>query len=300
MDRVLVVDKPSGVTSHDVVRRIRRSTGVRKVGHAGTLDPAATGVLVVLLGKATRLSQFLVEADKEYRGEIVLGLATTTQDAAGEPVERGVTDGIGEDEVRSAFSKLTGELEQVPPMVSAIKREGTPLYVLARRGVTVEREPRRVYISRFDLLTYDVPVATFEVECSKGTYVRTLAADVGEALGCGAHLGRLARTRVGRFTIDEAMSLDDLEKMAADASAAGYSMYDALAPWPAVHLTDDESESVCTGGAISVETSRAQLKGGEFVRLTEDGVELVAVGQAVDSGDPGRLDVRPVKVFAAI
>ncbi len=301
MDRVLVVDKPRGLTSHDVVRRIRRASGIRKVGHAGTLDPSATGVLVVLVGKATRLSQFLIEADKGYRGEVVLGVATDTQDAEGDPVELGSTEGISEDDIRRAFSRFVGEIEQVPPMVSAIKRNGTPLYVLARRGVTVAREPRPVRVSRFELLGYESPLAEFEIACSKGTYVRTLAADVGELLGCCAHLGRLTRTRVGRFTLDEAVALEELERLGGGIAEAGYSMFDAMAPWPSVRLEEDERETISTGGAVTLPVSRTATAGeGDFIRLTGDGVDLLAVGCAGGCDRPGCLCIRPVRVFVAV
>jgi tRNA pseudouridine55 synthase len=300
VDRVLVVDKPSGVTSHDVVQRIRRTSGVRKVGHAGTLDPTATGVLLVLVGKATRLSQFLIEADKEYRGEMILGTSTDTQDADGVPVRSGPTEGINADDVRLAFSKFVGQIEQVPPMVSALKRDGTPLYVLARRGVTVEREPRCVLVSRLELVAYRSPAAEFEVACSKGTYVRTLAADVGELLGCGAHLGQLARTRVGRFTLAEAVGLEELEHLGGEIAEAGYSMFDALAPWPALLLEEDEGEAISTGGAVIVPSSRVAAGAGDLIRLTGDGLDLLAVGRVGPCERPDCLCVRPVSVFAAV
>lgn len=298
MDRVLVVDKPSGVTSHDVVQRIRRASGARKVGHAGTLDPSATGVLVVLVGKATRLSHFLVDVDKVYRGEIVLGVTTSTQDSEGAPVRTRRVDGVAEDDLRATFSKFIGHLEQTPPMVSAIKREGVPLYVLARRGVTVEREPRHVRIDRFDLLGYDPPRAEFEVACSKGTYVRTLAADVGEALGCGAHLGQLTRTQVGRFTLADAVGLDELIRLGEGIREAGYSMFDALDPWPIVKLDDDEAEIVSTGGGVTLADCRADVREDEPVRLTADGVVLLAVGLGGSKDREGRVLVRPIRVFA--
>ena len=300
MDRVLIVDKPRGPTSHDVVKRIRRVTGAKRVGHAGTLDPGATGVLVVLVGKATRLSQFFVEADKVYRGEIVLGTATTTQDAQGEPIGGGSVESVREDDVRQALAGFVGEIEQTPPMISAIKREGTPLYVLARRGVTVKREPRRVRVERFELLRYVPPRIEFEVACSKGTYVRTLAADVGEALGCGGHLGRLVRTRVGHFGIEQAVSLDELERPGQVVGDVGYSMFDALEPWPAVGLCEEEGEVISAGGAVTLSCGRVGAAAGDLLRLTVDGASLLAVGRAGPRDQDGRQPVHPIRVFAPL
>ncbi len=208
---LVVVDKEAGWTSHDVVARCRRIFGQRRVGHAGTLDPDATGVLLVGLGRATRLVRFLTPLPKSYEAEVVLGTATSTLDASGEVTGRWEMDGISLAEVRAAAESLTGPIEQVPPMVSAVKVGGRRLHALARAGIVVEREARSVTVYRFDVLPGMTPgVFRIVVECSSGTYVRALAADLGSALGGGAHLRNLRRTGIGSFTTDDARSVDEL------------------------------------------------------------------------------------------
>jgi tRNA pseudouridine55 synthase len=208
---LVVVDKEAGWTSHDVVARCRRIFGQRRVGHAGTLDPDATGVLLVGLGRATRLMRFLTALPKTYEAEVVLGTATSTLDASGEVTGRWDMDGITLAEVRAAAVSLTGPIEQVPPMVSAVKVGGQRLHTLARAGVEVERAARPVTVYRFDVHPGMTPgVFRIEVECSSGTYVRVLAADLGTRLGGGAHLADLRRTRIGSFTTEEARPVDEL------------------------------------------------------------------------------------------
>jgi tRNA pseudouridine55 synthase len=206
-----VVDKPAGCTSHDVVGRARRIFGQRRVGHAGTLDPDATGVLVLGLGRATRLLKYLTGLPKSYVGEVVLGVETSTLDAAGEVVAVHDMAGVTLADVQAAAARFVGAIEQVPPMVSAVKVGGRRLHELARAGVEVERAPRTVTVTRYDVAATAEPgVFAVEVDCSSGTYVRTLAADLGTALGGGAHLRRLRRTAVGSFTVDQAVALDEL------------------------------------------------------------------------------------------
>ena len=206
-----VVDKEAGWTSHDVVARCRRIFGQRRVGHAGTLDPDATGVLLVGLGRATRLMRFLTALPKTYEAEVVLGTATSTLDASGEVTGTWDMDGVSLAEVRAAAAGLTGDIEQVPPMVSAVKIGGRRLHALAREGIEVDRPPRPVSVYRFDVSPGLTPgVFRIEVECSSGTYVRVLAADLGTRLGGGAHLADLRRTRIGSFTTEEARPVDEL------------------------------------------------------------------------------------------
>lgn len=210
-DGLCVVDKPVGWTSHDVVAKARRLLGTRRVGHAGTLDPGATGVLLLGVGRATRLLRFLGALPKSYIGEVVLGVETTTLDDEGDVVATHDMAGVTADTVRAAAAGFVGEIEQVPPMVSAVKVGGRRLHELARQGIEVDRPARRVTVHRLDVApTGDPAVYRVEVDCSAGTYVRTLAADLGAALGGGAHLRRLRRTAVGSFTDAEARSLDDL------------------------------------------------------------------------------------------
>lgn len=214
LDGILVVDKPPGYTSHDVVACARRILRTRRIGHAGTLDPLATGVLVLLVGKATKASQYLMSRDKEYEGTMRLGQVTNTQDADGEIMETvALPENFGAEEIGAAMQKMEGDQYQVPPMFSAKKIQGVPLYKLARKGDEVPREPRFIHVGKFTLLGYAAPDATFRVSCSKGTYVRTLAHDIGRALGVGAHLVALRRTASGQLGISQAVTLPDLEKM---------------------------------------------------------------------------------------
>jgi len=210
---VAVVDKPAGVTSHDVVGMLRRRFGERQVGHAGTLDPDATGVLVVAVGKATRLLRFVEKTRKGYVGEVVLGSATSTLDSAGDVIATFDMSAVTLDDARAVVEEhLVGDIEQIPPMVSAIRVDGKRLHELAREGVEVERAPRSVTIHRFDVVDWVEPgVLRVDVECSPGTYVRTLADDLGRLLGGGAHLRNLRRTHVGEFTIAEAAPPDECE-----------------------------------------------------------------------------------------
>ena len=210
-DGVVVVDKPAGWTSHDVVAKSRGVLGTRKVGHSGTLDPSATGVLVLGVGRATRLLRFLTALPKSYTGEIVLGAETDTLDADGEVTARHDMTELPDDEVRAAAAALTGPIEQVPPMVSAVKVDGRRLHEIAREGGEVERAPRPVTVHRFDVepLPGNPGVWRCEVDCSSGTYVRTLAADLGASLGGGAHLRNLRRTAVGGFTLDDAGTIEE-------------------------------------------------------------------------------------------
>jgi tRNA pseudouridine55 synthase len=203
-----LVDKPSGITSHDAVDRVRRALGTRKVGHAGTLDPLASGLLVIGVGRATRLLRFLGDLPKEYRGTGVLGVETDTLDADGEVVRRSAVD-VGEAELRTALAALTGDLDQVPPAYSAVKVGGRRLYDAARRGEPIEAAPRRVRVDAFELVSFRPPAFDFGVRCSSGTYVRSLVADAGAALGCGAHLTALRRTAIGPFRVEDTRPPDD-------------------------------------------------------------------------------------------
>ncbi|MDR2981326.1 MAG: tRNA pseudouridine(55) synthase TruB [Puniceicoccales bacterium] len=214
LEGVLVVDKPQGCTSHDVVDRLRRVLKMKRIGHAGTLDPMATGVLVILVGKATKASQYLMSRDKSYDGTLRLGQVTDSQDADGEIIETNpVPESITADIIAEAMRKMQGDQYQTPPMFSAKKINGVPLYKMARKGEEVAREPRFIHIEKFDLLNYTAPDALFRVSCSKGTYVRTLAHDLGRTLGPGSHLIALRRIASGEQTIEQSTTLSDLETM---------------------------------------------------------------------------------------
>ena len=215
-DGVLLVDKPSGPTSHDLVAAIRRTFRIEKVGHGGTLDPNATGLLIILLGRGTRLSASIMGGDKTYEGVKRLGRTTNSQDIDGETLEEKPVDGIAAEQIQAQMDARLGDSFQTPPMVSAVKVNGVPLYKLARKGQEVEREPRFIHLYRFRLLRYEAPLANFEVLCSKGTYVRTLCHDIGRALGCGACLEALRRTASGSFSLADAIAFDDLLKLPKD------------------------------------------------------------------------------------
>jgi tRNA pseudouridine55 synthase len=213
MEGVLLVDKPQGLTSHDVVYHLRRKLQIKKIGHAGTLDPMATGVLVMLIGKATRISQYLMSVDKVYEGEATLGVVTDSQDAEGEVMSTQPVPELTEARVREVMKGFLGDQYQIPPMHSAIKIGGVPLYKLARKGEEVEREPRFIRIAAFNLRSFATPKITFDLHCTKGTYVRTVAADLGQKLGCGAHLSALRRTGSGKFTIGQCLPLEQIEAL---------------------------------------------------------------------------------------
>ncbi|MEK0449470.1 MAG: tRNA pseudouridine synthase [Verrucomicrobiota bacterium] len=214
IDGVLLVDKASDMTSHDVVaiaRRALRSMGVEKVGHCGTLDPLATGLLILTIGKGTKIQDLIMSEDKEYVGTMRLGEVTDSQDADGEITETRPVPKLSRDELEAAFAKFHGDFYQTPPMVSAIKKDGVPLYKLARKGQVVEREPRFVHVYAHEIQAVRMPEIDFRVVCSKGFYVRTYAHDIGESLGCGAHLRALRRTKSGKFTVDGAITVDALK-----------------------------------------------------------------------------------------
>ncbi|MCE9520391.1 MAG: tRNA pseudouridine(55) synthase TruB [Verrucomicrobia bacterium] len=197
---VLLVDKSPGMTSHDVVAVARRCLGMKKIGHCGTLDPMATGMLILVIGSATRIQDLLMSEDKEYIGTATLGFTTNTQDKEGTPLETKEVPPLTEQQIREALDTMKGDFYQMPPMVSAIKKDGVPLYKLARKGVEIEREPRLVHVFEYELTRIALPEIDFRVVCSKGFYVRTYAHDLGQKLGCGAHLSALRRSRSGHFT----------------------------------------------------------------------------------------------------
>src|SRR5437868_15364936 len=211
LDGVLLVDKAEGMTSHDVVALVRRRLQMKKVGHCGTLDPIATGLLLLTLGRGTKIQELLMAEDKEYSGTIELGMTTTTQDREGEVIEKRHVPALSVEAIRAAFEKFRGDFYQMPPMVSAIKHGGIPLYKLARQGKIVEREPRLVHVYRYSIDRIALPEINFSVLCSKGFYVRTYAHDIGQALGCGGHLKSLRRLKSGRFDVAQAITVEEIK-----------------------------------------------------------------------------------------
>jgi tRNA pseudouridine55 synthase len=287
----LVVDKPSGWTSHDVVDAARKWLGTRRVGHMGTLDPLATGVLPLAIRAATKLVPYVQRNDKSYAGWIRLGIETDTLDAEGR-VTRSF-DGALPDEVavREALCHFLGDLDQIPPMYSAVKKGGVPLHKLAREGRSVPREPKRVHIDRLELLEFETPLAQIEVDCTAGTYVRTLAADLGERLGCGAHLAELRRARSGPFHIDQAATPELLSR-AADEGRIEQCMVPSLGVLglPALRLDSGEVSRIRCGGEINAQ-GPVEVPGTQMV-AHDAGGEVVAILEL----QPGR-QLRPLRVF---
>ena len=243
---ILVVNKPNGLTSHDVVARVRRIAKTRQVGHAGTLDPLATGVLVVCLGQATRISEYLLGHDKRYRAKIRLGTETDTYDINGTVLAAHEVN-VDRSAIERALVQFRGEIRQVPPMHSAIKREGRKLYELARQGIEVERAARSVVVHAIELLDFQTPDVTIDVRCSAGTYIRSIAHDLGAALGTGGHLIELTRTASGPFTIEQALALEILETQWATQLR---SIDEALSDWPLVVLADPDRIRALNGAPI--------------------------------------------------
>jgi tRNA pseudouridine55 synthase len=294
---ILSVDKPPGLTSHDVVDVIRRVTGQRKVGHAGTLDPMATGVLLVCLGQATRVAEYLMAGRKRYRATIVLGSTTDTYDAEGQVLESSGRTDFERHELERALETFSGQIEQVPPIYSAIKRDGQPVHRLARQGKAVELEPRPVEFYEIVVLDWTPPALVIEVECSSGTYIRSLAHDLGQELGSGAHLGALVRLRSGQFRLEDAVSLARLEEAFEHGEGEHYvlPMDEALLDWPAVVVDADQARRISQGQAIHRAVSEDNDDGGSLWRAYSlDGDFL-----AIMSYDPECGVWQPKKVFAS-
>lgn len=283
VDGVLVLDKPAGMTSHDVVDRVRKRLGTRRVGHAGTLDPDATGVLVVGVGRATRFLQFTQTAPKRYTVTCRFGATTTTQDASGEVTARRDASALTEEEVRAALPRFAGEIDQVPPMVSAVKVGGERLYKKARRGEDVERPARRVVIHDLAVVGFaggTEPEATLDVRCSGGTYVRTLVHDLGEALGCGAFVLDLRRTESGGFTLSDAVPLVDLER------ASLLPLSEVVRDLPHVDASADEAVLVSHGRPLP---ARAPATGDSPVAVLHEGRLLGVYRRRGDELRPERV-----------
>ncbi len=293
---ILVVDKPAGPTSFDVVGRVRRALGAGKAGHTGTLDPTATGVLAVCLDDAVKLQHWITDSDKGYDALLVFGFATDTEDAAGREVERGDPSALDAGRVAGALAALVGEIDQVPPMYSAIRVGGRRLHEAARAGEVVERAARRVVVHALDLVSFQpaeggLARARVSVRCGKGTYVRTLATSVGQALGVPAHLGALRRTASGPFSIDQAIPLEEVESLARTAPdslrARLIRPADALSGFPAVPVSDAETLALAQGKVLR------RLPPGPLCRAIDERGDLVAVCAPTEGGD----GLRPIRVF---
>lgn len=287
-DRVLLVDKPEGCTSHDVVARLRRFLGVRRIGHAGTLDPFATGLLLLLVGRATKLFPMLSSLDKAYEGRIRLGVATTSGDPAGEVTGEAAVPDIPLARLREVALAMTGEQQQVPPMTSAVKHNGQPLYKLERQGIEVERQSRTIQVHEFEVIEAELPEVSFRVRCSKGTYVRTLALEFGRRLEVGGHLRSLRRTRIGACDLDAAISMDDAEREEPRTVLArhGLTLSQALGQTARVRLNPSGVRKVRCGAfptpADMMDFDAVPDEVGHLVQLLDPAGELVAVGRSAD------------------
>jgi tRNA pseudouridine55 synthase len=285
----LLLDKPKGVTSNAALQSVKRLFNANKAGHTGSLDPLATGVLPICFGEATKISSFLLDADKRYRAVCQLGVKTNSADADGEVMETRPVPALDEAHVQAVMARFTGSLSQIPPMHSAIKRQGVPLYKLAHQGIEVEREPREVTIHSLELVRLEGDVLEMDVHCSKGTYIRTLAEDIGEALGCGAHITALRRTGVGGLDTERLYTLDELTTLAEE----GYDTLDkvlipvgdALPDWPQVSLSDDAGFYLQQGQPVFV----PRLKERGWVRIymrnaEADRQRFLGIGTVMDDG----------------
>ncbi len=298
MDGFVNLRKPSGPTSHDMVARVRRVLGTKKVGHAGTLDPMAEGVLVLCVGKATRVVEYVSGSDKEYIAEVTLGLTTDTLDSTGNTLEEKDASQITSDDVERVIHDFSGEVSQLPPAYSAVKKDGKPLYKYAREGKEVQVEPRRVNISEIELVTFvcDVrPKAIIRVVCSAGTYIRTLASDMGERLGCGAVMSALERTRSGRFHIKDSVTMEELEKAREQNVLDGYiiDMAKALRSMPQVVVDSDCARRIVHGLTCIVEY---EGEAGVPVCVTGADGQLLAIA-TINDDTSGRV-LAPKKVLA--
>lgn len=290
---VLLLDKPAGITSNLALQKVKRLFNASKAGHTGSLDPIATGLLPICLGEATKMSSFVLDADKGYRTTVKLGVRTSTGDCEGEAVETRPVPALTSDLIESVLARFRGPIEQVPPMFSALKREGQPLYRLAHRGIDVEREARSVVIYRLELLDLRNDELDLDVLCSKGTYIRTLAEDIGEALGCGGHVSMLRRTLAGPFSLDQAHTLEQLSQIR-NASFAALDecllpVESALTGWPDVTLSDDLAFHLLRGHAVLA----PHLPQEGFVKLYGGG-RFLGVGHILADGR-----VAPKRLIAA-
>jgi tRNA pseudouridine55 synthase len=281
---ILLLDKPSGLTSNAALQAVKKLYRARKAGHTGSLDPLATGLLPICFGEATKVSGFLLDADKDYRVTCKFGERTTTGDAEGEVLEQRPVEDLSEDRLREVMQGFLGDIEQIPPMYSALKHKGERLYKLAREGVEVEREPRQVTIHALELLTLTPPLAEIRVHCSKGTYVRTLVEDIGEALGCGAYVSGLRRLGVGPFDDSQMIDMEGLQAVASESEHALDQLLlpleSGLAQWPDVRLSSDAAFYLRQGQPVLV--PKAPTAG--LVRLYEGESRFLGVGEILDDG----------------
>lgn len=293
---IVLLDKPLGITSNRALQIVKRLYNANKAGHTGSLDPLATGLLPLCLGEATKVSGFLLDADKSYLATIKLGVKTASADAEGDIIETRPVENYSNKQINAAIENFIGDIEQIPPMHSALKVDGQPLYKLAHQGQVIERKARPVHIFEINVLRYESDEIDIDVRCSKGTYIRTLAEDIGEELGCGAHLSALRRTASGPFDIEECVTLDELEQLTQNAAEEGYDeadnllipSEDALEDWESIDLSADAAFYLCRGQAVMV--PNAPTSG--LVRLFSEEKGFLGIGEILDDGR-----VKPHRLF---
>ena len=282
LDGIVLLDKPLGLSSNAALQRTKRIFNARKAGHTGSLDPLATGVLPICFGEATKVSSFLLDSDKRYITTAKLGQTRTTGDMEGEVVQTRDIPELTKETIEAVLENFRGPIEQIPPMHSALKHEGTPLYKLARKGVTIERKVRHVTIHELKLLEFTADTLTLEVHCSKGTYIRTLMEDIGEVIGCGAHLSELRRTEVSPFGQHPIYTLEALEALAEASELATILLpIDAAIPhWPMMDLTAEETQRLCNG----IKVDHANVPDSDGIRLYDPQGKFLGIGQRHESG----------------
>ena len=305
MNGILNIFKPKGISSHQVVKEVRNILNIPKVGHTGTLDPSASGVLLICLGQATKIAEFLVGMKKNYQGEMTLGITTDSQDAEGKIIgKKEVGTDIDEKRIRDIFQKYEGTISQIPPMFSAAHYKGKRLYRLARKGIEVKRSPKEVKIYQFNLINYDQrinPIVKFEVVCSKGTYVRTLCNDIGNELGCGAHLSSLIRKKVGNFSIEDSINLEEFREDKTLGKRYLVSIDSALGGLKKITVKNEATKTVLNGGVVSsgqIVGIPEELKTGKdkFIKMFDAKGNLLSIGTSIKE-DGENIFFKPVKVF---
>ena len=305
MNGILNIFKPKGISSHQVVREVRNILNVSKAGHTGTLDPSASGVLVICLGQATKIAEFLVGMRKHYQGEMILGISTDTQDSEGKIVqEKKVEADINEKRIKDTFRKYEGTISQTPPMFSAVHYQGKRLYHLARKGIKVTRNPKKVKIYQLNLIDFNQkvnPIVKFEVICSKGTYIRTLCNDIGDELGCGAYLSNLIRKKVGNFSIEDSLNLEELKKDKTSGERYLISIDSALEELDKIIVKSEATKTVLNGGVISSEQiveipEGLKAEKDKFVKIFDAKGNLLSIASSIKE-DGKDIFFKPVKVF---
>lgn len=293
MNIIVNLNKPKDITSHDGVKKVKNILSVKKAGHAGTLDPMATGVLLVCVNKATKLASFFSSLDKEYKAVMKLGTSTDTQDAYGKVIETCDDIPADREQVESVLKSYSGITLQEPPMFSALKHKGKPLYKLARKGIEIERKPREINISMIKLLDFNLPYVTFKTRCSKGTYIRTLCHDMGKKLGACAHLYELERTAIGEFNISDSISLDELNEISRGESMnkSIYSMSDALSWLPELTVDNSLSKSISHGNPIKLTAISEKLKTAKAIKIKSQDNKLLSIGSYSPDKDIIKMDI---------